>query len=103
MCIVADCLPLRATQLALFSRPAAPQPHAPAGLKMSKSVGNVVDPRTVMLGGKDQKKDPPYGADVSAHPLASLPLPSLPLHVSRQAGSPLRPRTQYAGTGFMAG
>jgi hypothetical protein len=31
---------------------------------MSKSVGNVVDPRTVMLGGKDQKKDPPYGADV---------------------------------------
>lgn len=35
-----------------------------AGLKMSKSVGNVVDPRTVMLGGKDQKKEPPYGADV---------------------------------------
>lgn len=58
---------------------------------MSKSVGNVVDPRAVMLGGKDQKKDPPYGADVSAHPLASLPLPSLPLHVSRQAGSPLTP------------
>lgn len=23
---------------------------------MSKSIGNVVDPRTVMLGGKDQKK-----------------------------------------------
>ncbi|KAL4539563.1 hypothetical protein Ndes2437B_g02070 [Nannochloris sp. 'desiccata'] len=34
------------------------------GLKMSKSVGNVVDPRNVILGGKDQKKDPPYGADV---------------------------------------
>lgn len=34
------------------------------GLKMSKSVGNVVDPRTVMNGGKDQKKEPPYGADV---------------------------------------
>lgn len=31
---------------------------------MSKSVGNVVDPRIVMLGGKDQKKEPPYGADV---------------------------------------
>jgi isoleucyl-tRNA synthetase len=31
---------------------------------MSKSVGNVVDPRSVILGGKDQKKDPPYGADV---------------------------------------
>lgn len=25
------------------------------GLKMSKSVGNVVDPRTVIEGGKDQK------------------------------------------------
>ena len=34
------------------------------GLKMSKSVGNVVDPRSVILGGKDQKKEPPYGADV---------------------------------------
>jgi isoleucyl-tRNA synthetase len=31
---------------------------------MSKSVGNVVDPRSVILGGKDQKKDPPFGADV---------------------------------------
>lgn len=31
---------------------------------MSKSVGNVVDPRIVMLGGKDAKKEPPYGADV---------------------------------------
>lgn len=27
------------------------------GLKMSKSVGNVVDPRTVIEGGKDQKVD----------------------------------------------
>lgn len=26
------------------------------GIKMSKSIGNVVDPRTVMLGGKDQKQ-----------------------------------------------
>ena len=34
------------------------------GMKMSKSVGNVVDPRSIILGGKDQKKDPPYGADV---------------------------------------
>lgn len=31
---------------------------------MSKSIGNVVDPRTVMLGGTDQKAEPPYGADV---------------------------------------
>ena len=28
------------------------------GIKMSKSIGNVVDPRTVMLGGKDQKQVP---------------------------------------------
>lgn len=34
------------------------------GNKMSKSLGNVVDPRIVISGGKDEKKDPPYGADV---------------------------------------
>ncbi|KAI7846319.1 hypothetical protein COHA_000156 [Chlorella ohadii] len=34
------------------------------GMKMSKSLGNVIDPRTVIIGGKDAKKDPPYGADV---------------------------------------
>lgn len=34
------------------------------GFKMSKSLGNVVDPRVVIAGGKDQKKNPPYGADV---------------------------------------
>mmetsp|Transcript_17141 Transcript_17141/g.42973 ORF Transcript_17141/g.42973 Transcript_17141/m.42973 type:complete len:1295 (-) Transcript_17141:143-4027(-) len=34
------------------------------GRKMSKSLGNVVDPRVVIEGGKDEKKDPPYGADV---------------------------------------
>ncbi|MDX2271751.1 MAG: isoleucine--tRNA ligase [Cyanobacteriota bacterium] len=34
------------------------------GQKMSKSLGNVVDPLVVIEGGKDQKKDPPYGADV---------------------------------------
>lgn len=31
---------------------------------MSKSLGNVIDPRVVIAGGKDAKKDPPYGADV---------------------------------------
>lgn len=31
---------------------------------MSKSLGNVIDPRVVIGGGKDAKKDPPYGADV---------------------------------------
>ncbi|KAH9605152.1 hypothetical protein KSS87_019895 [Heliosperma pusillum] len=34
------------------------------GLKMSKSVGNVVDPRTVIEGGKNQGEAPAYGADV---------------------------------------
>ncbi|MBC7883096.1 MAG: isoleucine--tRNA ligase [Anaerolineae bacterium] len=34
------------------------------GQKMSKSLGNVVDPRLVIEGGKDTKKNPAYGADV---------------------------------------
>lgn len=34
------------------------------GLKMSKSMGNVVDPRTVIEGGKNQGELPGYGADV---------------------------------------
>ncbi len=34
------------------------------GRKMSKSIGNVVDPATVIQGGKNQQQEPPYGADV---------------------------------------
>lgn len=34
------------------------------GMKMSKSVGNVVDPRKIILGGNNQKTEPAYGADV---------------------------------------
>jgi isoleucyl-tRNA synthetase len=34
------------------------------GRKMSKSIGNVVDPAIVIEGGKNQKQDPAYGADV---------------------------------------
>ena len=33
------------------------------GFKMSKSLGNVVDPKTIIEGGKNQKTDPAYGAD----------------------------------------
>ena len=34
------------------------------GRKMSKSLGNVIDPGVVIEGGKNQKDEPPYGADV---------------------------------------
>ncbi|BAW95576.1 isoleucyl-tRNA synthetase [[Synechococcus] sp. NIES-970] len=34
------------------------------GYKMSKSLGNVVDPNIIINGGKNQKAEPPYGADV---------------------------------------
>lgn len=34
------------------------------GRKMSKSLGNVIDPAIMINGGKNQKDEPPYGADV---------------------------------------
>ncbi|KAG6816435.1 hypothetical protein H0H87_006097 [Tephrocybe sp. NHM501043] len=35
-----------------------------SGKKMSKSLGNIISPLTIVLGGKDRKKEPAYGADV---------------------------------------
>jgi len=34
------------------------------GFKMSKSLGNVVDPNQIINGGKNQKQEPAYGADI---------------------------------------
>ncbi|AFZ50190.1 isoleucine--tRNA ligase [Dactylococcopsis salina] len=34
------------------------------GYKMSKSLGNVVDPAVIIEGGKNQKQEPAYGADI---------------------------------------
>ncbi|KAF9068914.1 isoleucyl-tRNA synthetase [Rhodocollybia butyracea] len=34
------------------------------GKKMSKSLGNIVSPLTIVLGGADKNKDPAYGADL---------------------------------------
>lgn len=33
------------------------------GMKMSKSLGNVVNPQDILYGGKDLKKQPTYGVD----------------------------------------
>ncbi|QDZ22563.1 Isoleucine--tRNA ligase [Chloropicon primus] len=33
------------------------------GAKMSKSLGNIIDPKNIIEGGNNQKKDPAYGAD----------------------------------------
>ncbi|KAE9386150.1 isoleucyl-tRNA synthetase [Gymnopus androsaceus JB14] len=34
------------------------------GKKMSKSLGNIMSPLTIVSGGSDKKKDPAYGADI---------------------------------------
>ena len=34
------------------------------GYKMSKSLGNIVDPNVIINGGNNHKQEPPYGADL---------------------------------------
>lgn len=34
------------------------------GLKMSKSIGNVINPEEILLGGSNLKNNPAYGVDV---------------------------------------
>ncbi|RUS21822.1 tRNA synthetases class I-domain-containing protein [Endogone sp. FLAS-F59071] len=34
------------------------------GRKMSKSLGNMIEPKLITLGGKDPKQHPPYGTDI---------------------------------------
>lgn len=34
------------------------------GLKMSKSIGNVINPEQILLGGSNLKKNPAYGVDI---------------------------------------
>ena len=34
------------------------------GRKMSKSLGNILDPQVLIMGGADRKKEPAYGLDV---------------------------------------
>ena len=38
--------------------------HGENGRKMSKSLGNVVDPNIIINGGNNKKTEPAYGADV---------------------------------------
>ena len=42
------------------------------GLKMSKSLGKVIDLQVVIEGGKNQKEVPRYGADVLRHWVSSV-------------------------------
>jgi len=42
------------------------------GRKMSKSIGNVIDPRTIIEGGKNLKQEPAMGADVLRFWVASV-------------------------------
>ena len=63
------------------------------GYKMSKSLGNVVDPRLVIDGGKDLKAQPAYGADVLRLWVASVDYTSdvligVPLNSPSQHSTP---------------
>ncbi|XP_069680707.1 isoleucine--tRNA ligase, mitochondrial [Periplaneta americana] len=67
------------------------------GRKMSKSLGNVVDPLTITCGGKDRKREPVYGVDtlrwwVACHATqhSSVPVSQNVLEASAEAVHKLR-------------
>ena len=70
---------------------------------MSKSIGNVVDPRTVMLGGQDQKAEPPYGADVLRLWVASVDSIGSDVSIGQQILAQVRcnPRFYIIDRGFI--
>lgn len=47
------------------------------GRKMSKSVGNVINPQDIMYGGADPKKQPTYGVDTLRYKIIYLQMYSL--------------------------
>ena len=67
-------------------------------MKMSKSLGNVVDPRSIVDGGADKKAQPALGADVLRLWVASVDYSGAPARCSRapRAGppSPARPEAR---------
>ncbi|XP_014258767.1 isoleucine--tRNA ligase, mitochondrial [Cimex lectularius] len=55
------------------------------GKKMSKSLGNVIDPQVLCFGGSDIKKEPPFGVDVVRWWVAAHATQNISIRVSKSA------------------